>query len=42
MISSEWRKPPAGQVRERWQHLWPFFASSLHQAGAANRRPGSL
>src|ERR1700730_12444727 len=31
VISSEWRKPPAGQVRERWQDLWPFFASSLHQ-----------
>jgi hypothetical protein len=22
VISSEWRKPPAGQVRERWQDLW--------------------
>src|ERR1700730_3326785 len=37
VISSEWRKPLAGQVRERWQDLWSFFASSLHQAGAANR-----
>ena len=30
-------KPPAGQVRERWQDLWPFFVSSLHQTGAAIR-----
>src|ERR1700682_5827454 len=28
-------KPPTGQVRERWQDLWPFFVSSLHQTGAA-------
>ena len=31
------RKPPVGQVRERWQNLWPLFASSLHQTGAAIR-----
>ena len=31
------RKSPAGQVRERWLDLWPFFASSLHQTGAAMR-----
>ena len=31
-----------GSAPERWQDLWPFFASSLHQAGAANRGQGSL